>query len=168
MAVATHVSVEEYLNTTYRPDRDYVDGEVVERNSGEFSHSRSQYLIGLALGPEESKWGIMVLTEQRVHVKPTRFRVPDICVLAPGAPREPITRQPPFLCIEILSKDDSLSSIMERVEEYLAMGVPNVWVVDPLRRRGYHFTSDSMHEAKDGILRTTNPDLAVPLAPLFD
>jgi len=38
-------------------------------------------------------------------------------------------------------------------------------VIDPLRRRGLPF---GRHEAKDGILRATNPDLAVPLAPLFD
>jgi hypothetical protein len=30
MAAATQISVAEYLNTTYRPDRDYVDGEVSE------------------------------------------------------------------------------------------------------------------------------------------
>jgi hypothetical protein len=56
---------------------------------------------------------------------------------------------------------------MERVEEYIAMGVPNVWVVDPSRRRGYHFTKEGMHGAKDGVLRTTNPDLEVPLAAVF-
>jgi hypothetical protein len=31
MAAATQISVTGYLNTTYRPDRDYVDGEVRER-----------------------------------------------------------------------------------------------------------------------------------------
>ena len=61
-----------------------------------------------------------------------------------------------------------MASIMERVEEYLAMGVLNVWVVEPLRRRGYHFTAEGMHDAKDGVLRTRDPDLAVPLASIFE
>jgi hypothetical protein len=39
-------SVAEYLNTTYRPDCDYVDGEVRERNLGEYEHSRPQMRIG--------------------------------------------------------------------------------------------------------------------------
>lgn len=168
MAVATHISVEEYLNTTYRPDCDYVDGEVVERNLGERRHARPQALIVASLVSQEKQWGIEVLPEQRVQVTPTRFRIPDICVLSPGAPRENVVRHPLFLCIEVLSKDDSMADIMERVEEYLAMGVPNVWVIEPLRRRGYHFTAEGMHEAKGGVLRTTDPDLAVPLGSIFE
>ena len=50
---------------------------------------------------------------------------------------EPIVRTPPLLCIEILSRDDRMSEMQERVEDYLAMGVENVWVVDPRRRRAY-------------------------------
>jgi hypothetical protein len=36
------VSIQEYLNTSYRPDRDYVDGVVLERNFGEYDHARLQ------------------------------------------------------------------------------------------------------------------------------
>ena len=36
------VPVEEYLRTTYHPDCDYVDGEVLERNLGERDHSEVQ------------------------------------------------------------------------------------------------------------------------------
>jgi hypothetical protein len=32
------VSVEEYVNTSDDPDCNYVDGELVERNAGEFEH----------------------------------------------------------------------------------------------------------------------------------
>jgi Uma2 family endonuclease len=55
----------------------------------------------------------------------------------------------------------------EKIEDSLKMGVPHVWVIDP-RRRGYHYTADGMREAKDGILRTSEPELTVPLAALFD
>ncbi len=48
------------------------------------------------------------------------------------------------------------------------MGVANVWVIDPALRRGYRYTNEGLLEAKDGILRTSNPDLAVPLSALFD
>jgi len=43
------VSVEEYLRTGYRPDCDYLDGNVVERNLGEFDHSSAQREILLYL-----------------------------------------------------------------------------------------------------------------------
>ena len=42
MGSATLISVAEYLTTAYSPDRDYVDGEVVERNLGELDHSSIQ------------------------------------------------------------------------------------------------------------------------------
>jgi hypothetical protein len=35
MSAAIAISVTEYLNASYRPDCDYVDGELVERNVGE-------------------------------------------------------------------------------------------------------------------------------------
>jgi Uma2 family endonuclease len=117
---------------------------------------------------QEAQWGIRVLPEQRAQVKSNRYRVTDVCVLGPETPREEIITHPPFLCLEILSKDDTMSDIMERVEEYLAMAVPYVWVVDPWRRRGYHYTTEGMREAKDGLLRTSNSDLVVPLASLLD
>ncbi len=168
MATATQISVAEYLNTTYRPDRDYVDGEVLERNLGEYEHSRSQGLIYAYLFNREKEWRIRVVPEQRVQVKPTRFRIPDVSVILEGSPIEPIFHSPPFLCIEILSKDDSFSTIMDRLDDYLAMGVANVWIVDPRLRRGYRYTTEGLLEAKDGVLRTSNPDLAVPLTALFD
>ncbi len=42
MAAGSLVSIHEYLNTSYRPDRDYVDGMVLERNLGEYDHARLQ------------------------------------------------------------------------------------------------------------------------------
>ena len=42
MATNTLIPVSEYLNTSYSPDCDYVDGEVQERNLGELDHSDLQ------------------------------------------------------------------------------------------------------------------------------
>ena len=36
------IPVEVYLTSVYRPDCDYVDGEVLERNLGENDHGRLQ------------------------------------------------------------------------------------------------------------------------------
>jgi hypothetical protein len=40
MATSAAVPVEEYLRTTYEPDREYVGGQLVERHVGEYFHSR--------------------------------------------------------------------------------------------------------------------------------
>ena len=34
MATSVLPLIEEYLKTTYRPDREYIDGEILERNVG--------------------------------------------------------------------------------------------------------------------------------------
>jgi len=105
MPTATLVPVEEYLSMSYRPDREYLDGVLLERNVGEHDHSRLQALLTTYLVNREKQWGIHVVPEQRVQVKPRRYRVPDVCVLAHGVHPTPIFTEPPFLCVEILSKD---------------------------------------------------------------
>src|SRR6266545_6293050 len=65
------VSVEEYLSTVYEPDCDYVDGELVERNVGEYEHSRLQWALGQWFGSLESSQGVRVIPELRVQVAPT-------------------------------------------------------------------------------------------------
>src|SRR5947208_3015723 len=101
MAVGTFVSVEEYLHTTYRPDRDYVDGEVRERNLGEQDHGRTQREILFYLAGRYPDVREQLIPEQRVQVKATRFRIPDVCVLAADTAEELIVTTPPILCIEI-------------------------------------------------------------------
>lgn len=167
MASRTLISVEEYLRTSYRPDCDYVDGEVQERNLGEWDHASLQMRVLMYFGIRQQQWGIRVVPEQRVQVSPTRFRVPDVCVVL-GEPTEQIFTKPPFLCIEVLSPEDRMKRMRERVDDYLAMGVPYVWVLDPSARCAYAVTpAEGWREAKDGVLRTENPALKVPLAEIF-
>jgi Uma2 family endonuclease len=163
----TLISVEEYLATSYRPDCDYVDGHIEERNLGEFDHSRLQTALAVYFGTRQKQWDITVVVEQRVQVKPTRFRIPDVCVVL-GSPNEQILTRPPFLCIEILSKDDRMSQMQERIDDYLSMGVRYVWVLDPASRRAYVATAPTgLREVKDIVLRTENPALDLPLGAVF-
>ncbi len=167
MSSRTLISVEEYLASSYRPDCDYVDGHIEERNLGERTHSRIQHRLDVWLAPYEKTLGIEVLPEVRVQVKATRFRIPDVCLVL-GDPGEEILTKPPFLCIEILSPEDRMSRMEERVGEYLAMGVPYVWVLDPQTKRTYAATqTEELHEVTDSVLRTANPVLEVPLAEIF-
>jgi Uma2 family endonuclease len=166
MSTSTLVPLAEYLNTSYRPDCDYLEGELLERNVSEWDHSRLQTLLDRYLGIREKQWGILAVTEQRVQVKARRYRVPDITVLVGERPSGPIVRTPPFLCIEILSLSDRMSEMQERIDDYLEFGVPYVWVINPINRRAFIYTPGAMHEAKDGILTASNPDIRVPLAEL--
>jgi Uma2 family endonuclease len=131
------VSVEEYLATSYRPDCDYVDGEVLERNLGEKEHSILQAALIFLFHTRRDEWKVEVFPELPVQVKPTRFRIPDITVVDSNVKWQRILRTPPLLCIEILSPEDSLSSTRRRVDDYLDMGTEHVWIIDPAARRTY-------------------------------
>jgi Uma2 family endonuclease len=166
MAAGTLISVEEYLKTTYRPDCDYVDGEVLERNVGEFKHGRLQIIIGVWLVSREARWHIKVVTEVRLKVTARRFRIPDVMVLSADAPVEQVIITPPLLCIEILSASDTLNQIWDRTQDYLAIGVPVCWIVDPVSRRGWIATPAGLVEAKDGVLHAG--EIAMPLSEVLE
>ena len=103
-----------------------------------------------------------------MQVKPQRFRVPDVCVVLGGRPQEQILTKPPFICIEILSPEDRISRLESRVDDYLAMGVPYVWVLDPVTKRAWNITpADGWREEKSGTLKTENPAIEVPLSEIF-
>jgi len=159
--------VEEYLRTSYRPDCDYVDGEIVERNLGELDHSDLQAEIITYFRTRLRKSGVFAYPEQRVQVSPTRFRIPDVCVLTGNKPTEQIFRTPPFIAIEILSKDDRMNQMQQRVGDYLKFGVRYVWLIDPRTRRAWIYTKAGSHESTDGILRTEDPAIELPLPEIF-
>lgn len=135
MATILQIPLEEYLGKTYRPDCEYVDGEIRERNVGKWEHARVQWLLALWFGTHEKEWGIVGSTEQRVRVSKSRVRVPDLVVLTAGAQPDVLT-DPPLLVIEILSPDDTYSDTQERAQDYRTMGVETVWIIDPKTRTG--------------------------------
>jgi len=166
MAATTLISVEEYLRTSFSDgDREYVDGRIVERNMGEVDHSDVQTCAAYYLRSHYRKFWAGV--EVRVQVKRTRFRVPDVTVMEGGKPKSAVIKEPPFLVIEVLSPDDRVGDLEEKLGDYFAFGVKYVWVINPETRRGFIHTSKGSREAKDGILRTQNPEIQVPLAALF-
>lgn len=135
MATALRIPLNEYLGISYRPDREYVDGEIRERNVGKWEHARVQWLLAAWFFAHEKQWGITGSTEQRVRVSENRVRVPDLVVLTAGVQPDVLT-DPPLLVIEILSPDDSYSDTQERAQDYREMGVEMVWIIDPRMRTG--------------------------------
>ncbi len=135
MASATIVSLSEYLDTSYRPDREYIDGELRERYVGKWEHARVQALLAAWFISHELQWKILTSTEQRTLVASGRVRIPDLVVLHPG-PQPDVLVHPPLLVIEILSPDDTYSDTQERALDYLGMGVGTLWIIDPRTRTG--------------------------------
>ena len=135
MATSTRLTLWEYLKTNYRPDREYIDGELLERNVGKWEHARLQALLTAWFQSQERNWFVKVATEQRVQVSPTRVRIPDVILVRRG-PQPEVIVEPPVLAVEILSPDDTYTETQSRSADYLRMGVPCVWIVDPTSRTG--------------------------------
>lgn len=165
MASTVSISVSEYLRSSYRPDRDYVDGRLEERNVGEHDHAALQAALILWFGQRQHEWNIEVLPEQRVQISATRFRVPDICLISLDVPVEQILTKPPLACIEILSPEDTMRRMQERVEDYRKFGVQNIWILDPGTRHGYNCQSSGWLDAHE--FQITGTPIRLVLSEVF-
>jgi len=163
MATISQIPLSEYLGTSYRPDCEYIDGEIRERNVGKYEHARVQALLAAWFHQHEKEWGAQVVIEQRVQVSAHRIRIPDVALLTLGAQPDVLT-DPPLLVIEILSPDDTYSDTQERAQDYSRMGVETVWIIDPKTRtgrmcRGAQWTEATRLEVKGTPLYVNLPDI---------
>ena len=46
---------------------------------------------------------------------------------------------------------------METLADYLSMGVPNIWRIDPIRRSGHIFDSAGLHQIEEVFTVTSTP-----------
>jgi Uma2 family endonuclease len=78
----------------------------------------------------------------------------------------------PELIIEILSPGDRWSDVMDKLEEYFAIGTLMVWLVDPQRRKIQVFRSINQVEQLSGTEQLTGGQVlagfAVNVADLFE
>jgi Uma2 family endonuclease len=167
MATSTLVPVEEYLKTVYRPDCDYVDGVVEERNWGERDHSDVQSNLVTFFRSRYRVTGLQAWAEWRLQTQPTRFRVPDVIVTR-GKPDEQILSKPPLLCVEVLSPEDRIPNVNTRIKEYLDFGVPVIWLIEPTERRIWIYRANGMEEAKGNSIKLDGTDIEVPFSEIFD
>ena len=96
MATETQVALEEYLSTVYEPDCDYVDGELEDRNVGEFDHGDLQSEILHYFRSRRREYSVRAIGEWRTRVSPTRYRVPDVTLIREPFVKERVLTQPAF------------------------------------------------------------------------
>ncbi len=161
------LSIDEYLRTSYKPDVHFVDGEIEERNVGESSHSKLQGLITSLFMSNEERWAIDALVEQRIRITSARVRIADIAIASHDAPWEEVLTIPPTICIEVLSPEDRLARAELVMADYRAMGVPNIWLIDPIRRTAYTFGSNGAELVSGTQLSVPGTSIVLDLPTLF-
>jgi Uma2 family endonuclease len=168
-AVVAHsqVQVGEYLGSVYRPDVDFVDGVLVDRNVGEFDHGKLQRALLFAFARLEDAGSFYTILEQRVQISADTYRVPDLCLLRNDELPEKIVYRAPLLCVEILSRRDSVAAMQSRCLDYLRMGVPEVWIVDGAERSTYVLRANTPLVAAGETLTVPGTELTVDLSAVY-
>jgi Uma2 family endonuclease len=163
MGTGTLIAVDEYLRTSYRPDCDFIDGEILARNVGKRKHSFAEGEIVSWFNRQKDVLKLQALPELRVQLGPGRIRIPDVVVCEIPIPEEEVFTSPPYLCIEVMSPDDTISAMQDRLDDYIRFNVLNVWVIDPWKHRGWRISADGW-AAAPGIMHTAEGRITMPLA----
>jgi len=168
-SIATLVSLDEYLNTAYEPDREFVDGMLVERNVGTQRHSLLQGLVIMYFGQRRKSHQLKVFTEARLQVGARRHRIPDVLVLEIPYTQGKIITDIPVITVEIKSPDDTFDEIVDKCFEYETLGVGNILVMDPDNRRAWQFEQNNLRLlAGTSIqLNLSHTTLDFPFAEMF-
>ena len=161
------LSIDEYLHASFKPDVDFIEGELQERHMGEYEHNKVQTLIAFLFTLNAKAWGTDAVVEQRIRVSSNRVRICDVVILRAETPRESVTVTPPLVCIEILSPEDRLSRAKLVLADYLAMGVENIWLVDPIYRAAWTFGATGLQEADPTRLTVPNTPIHLDLTEAF-
>jgi Uma2 family endonuclease len=153
-----------YLRRVYRPDCDYIDGEVRERNAGYYPHSAMMVIIGAMLHQFAKATDTVALLSVRIRVSEYCVLVPDICLARRSRPREDVIVTPPLLCVEVVAEADTFLAMQERVDRLLSMGVENVWLIDERGRFGWVANRQGFLRPEDGLFQVDGAPVRISLA----
>ncbi len=139
---------EAYLRTSFPDlDREFRDGKVIERGIPDWFHSRTQSLLAHFFREKEKTHNIQGATELRVKLRTGRHAIPDVSIFWPAEPAGSVPDRLPLIAIEIISADDRIADVLEKLREYASAGIPHLWILDPRNKRMYLY-SDGLREVQ--------------------
>lgn len=145
MATAEQVyTPEDLLKIAGRPMPELIDGQLVERPTMGLRADAIATRLGRWVGnfAEEHDLGFCAGAQGSYQIfpdDPKKVRIPDASFirkdrLPAGPPPEGHGRVAPDLVIEVVSRNDGASDLEEKIEDFLAAGVPLIWVANPETR----------------------------------
>ena len=78
---------------------------------------------------------VYAFPELRLQLADDLFRVPDVTVFSGAPPSQLVPDRPPLCVVEIVSRDDRYTGLVQKLDEYHRWGVGHIWVVDPWLER---------------------------------
>lgn len=158
-----------------------VNGRLVPMTPTNAEHGRIELNVGAALRAFV-RWqnlGSVLVGEVGVFTRrsPDTLRAPDVLFLsherdAGRTRRRGFLDVAPELVVEILSPDDRLSEVHQKLGEYFAIGVRLVWVMDPAARtvRVYRGPDDVRSLTEGDVLGGEDvlPGFTLPVVAVFE
>src|SRR5436190_13362124 len=120
MGSTTLISLDEYLNTSYEPDMELVDGVLVSRNVGTQRHGLLKAIVAAYFSRYKRSHAIKVFTGGRLLVDATTgpHRIPDVMVLTSPYRKGKVVVDVPAIVLEIKSPEDTFDDIVSRCFDY--------------------------------------------------
>ena len=177
------MTAEEFFEWANRPENEDAvyeleDGRVVPMPSPGELHGFLCWVVAHQLGGYVVPRGGYLLTNDTgliVRRGPDSVRGPEVMVFlerrTPAEMNRGHVNRIPALVVEVLSPTDQFSRTQRRVDQYEALGVPLIWVVDPDERAVHVYRPNELRKRlDDGDELTGNgvlPDFACKVADLF-
>ena len=120
-----------------------VEGKLLKMTPPGAEHGVVALRLGAAVGAyvDQHRLGVVLVESGfRLETDPDTVRGPDVSFVvrsripAGGIPKA-FWPGAPDLAVEVMSPDDVRSEVEEKIEQYLATGVRQVWFVEPSKRR---------------------------------
>ncbi|MBW8049549.1 MAG: Uma2 family endonuclease [Cytophagales bacterium] len=157
----------------FLPNGNYeiIDGKKVNMSPTGFIHGEFEFNIARFLKDHLENKGYVSVGEIGIVIskKPFRLRAADVVYISKetsASKPEGILEIAPDLIFEILSKDDTIQDMNDKIKDYLSIGVKKIVVVDPFTKSLsiYHqnkkdinfYNFDQQFELIDGIKVITN------------
>ena len=162
MAIAQKLTLDQFLaRPETKPACELIDGEVVQKQMSTIGRSVIQQLLSFvfAVFLREHPLGLCGPELRCIFGPPGAWgRVPDFVFIRTERLADDgwdtSHHGPPDLAVEILSPDDRVGDVVEKILFYLMYGVRLAWLIDPKARTVEAFTPDGrrrlLHE--DDIL----------------
>lgn len=179
--IALNVTLEDYLEHYAADHCEWVEGMVIKMSPGSMKHNALIYFLYRLLEAYFEIRPIGKVVGQpfvlRLPAFPRRRREPDLIVILNTnlhELKETYMDGPADICIEVVSEDSVDRDHGDKFSEYEKGGVPEYWIIDPLRRetRFYRLNNDGRYHRQpevDGYYRTpTLPDLALHIPTLWE
>lgn len=162
------VQVDEYLSATYRPDKEYVDGVLVERGMPTRKLSWFQALLAEHFRRYRRELRCGVYTEPRTQIiERARYRIPDLLLAPLPAGTDRVITEVPWVVVEIQSPDDRAPEQWRRFRDYLSIGVRYVVLLDPEEETAFRCQPGTLVETRFTDLELPTGRLPFDSAGLF-